>query len=70
MPSMRRLSLPKVMIDAEKRQIYLEAWLLVGTLSPHDLLFAIEFVADAADHFGPLLQERFGGRLMIDNGWR
>jgi hypothetical protein len=65
-----QLSLPKVMIDAEKRQIYLEAWLLIGSLSSHDLLFAIEFVADAADHFGPLLQEGFGGRLMIDNGCR
>ena len=65
-----QLSLPKVMIDADRRQIYLEAWLLVGTLSPHDLLFAIEFVADAADHFGPMLQERFGGRLMIDDGRR
>ena len=65
-----QLSLPKVMIDAEERQIYLEAWLLVNTLSSHDLLFTIEFVADAADHFGPLLQEQFGGRLMMDNGCR
>lgn len=65
-----QISLPKVMIDAEERHVYLEAWLLVNTLSSHDLLFAIEFAADAADHFGPLLQERFGGRLMIDNGCR
>ena len=65
-----QISLPKVMIDAVERHVYLEAWLLVNTLSSHDLLFAIEFAADAADHFGPLLQERFGGRLMIDNGCR
>ncbi len=61
-----QISLHKVMIDAQARQIYMEGWLLVENLSRRQLLFALEFMADGADHFGPLFQARFGGRLMMD----
>lgn len=53
----------RVVLNEDPRLITLEAWLLVDSLSRDEVMFAVEFVGDAADHFDTLLQQRFGGYL-------
>lgn len=63
-----QVPMAKAVVDSDNKQIVLSAELpLVGTLSPDDLMLAVELVADAADHFDTLLQKRFGGNTMLDD---
>jgi len=53
----------RVILSDDPKIISLEVWLLVDSLSRDEVMFAVEFVGDAADHFDTLLQQRFGGYL-------
>ncbi|MGV0731529.1 YbjN domain-containing protein [Mycolicibacter sinensis] len=64
----RQVPMAKATVDADNKEIILSADVLIAhTLSPDNLMFAVELVADTADHFDTLLQKRFGGRTMLDD---
>jgi hypothetical protein len=60
-----QLPMAKAMVFAEGRQIFLSTHVLVDILSAAELMFAIDLVSGAADHFDSLLQKRFGGATML-----
>lgn len=63
-----QVPMAKAVVETDSKQIILNSDVLIaGTLSPDDLMFAIELIADAADHFDTLLQKRFGGTTMLDD---
>lgn len=58
----------KTVVDLEDGQVITSVALpVIDTLSPRDLMLAIETVADAADYFDTLLQNRFGGATSFDS---
>ena len=63
----RQVAIAKAVVTEDKRQILLLAELMLIDLSPDELLFAIEEVGEAADHFDTILQKRFGGETMQDD---
>ncbi len=63
-----QVPMAKAVVDTDRTQIILSADVLIAdTLSPDDLMLAVELVADAADHFDTLLKKRFGGHTMLDD---
>jgi hypothetical protein len=63
-----QVPMAKATVDADSTQIVLSIDLpLIDTLSPEDLVLAVEVVSEAADHFDTLLQKRFGGSTMLDD---
>jgi Putative bacterial sensory transduction regulator len=57
-----QMPMAKTVVDVDRQQIVVSVDLpVIDTLSPHDLMLAIETVADAVDYYGTLLQNRFGG---------
>jgi Putative bacterial sensory transduction regulator len=57
----------KTVVDAELRQIVMSVELpVIDTLSPDDLMLAVETVADWAEYFDTLLQNKFGGATARD----
>ena len=62
-----QVPMTKTVVDVDNHQIVTSVDLpVIDTLSPRDLLLAIETVADTADYFGGLLQNRFGGATALD----
>lgn len=62
-----RVPMAKTVVDVDNHQIVTSVDLpVIDTLSPRDLLLAIETVADTVDYFGGLLQNRFGGATALD----
>lgn len=62
-----QVPMAKTVVDVDDMQIVTSVQLpVVDTLSPHDLVLAIETVADTADYFDTLLQNRFGGATSFD----
>lgn len=65
----RNTPLAEAYVDPDNAQIVLTAELYIfDELSPDQLLATIDLVADRADHYDSLLQKRFGGRTMLDDG--
>ena len=62
-----QIPMAKATVNADGSIILLEAQLLTHTLSPQELLLAIDLVSGAADHFDTLLQARFGGETLLDD---
>ena len=57
-----QVPMAKTVVDVDSHQIVASVELpVIDTLSPQDLMLAIETVADVADYFDTLLQNRFGG---------
>ena len=57
----------KTVVDADLQQIVMSVELpVIDTLSPNDLMLAIETVSDWAEYFDTLLQSRFGGATARD----
>jgi hypothetical protein len=57
----------KTVVDADLQQIVMSVELpVIDTLSPDDLMLAIETVSDWAEYFDTLLQSRFGGATARD----
>jgi hypothetical protein len=62
-----QMPMAKTVVDVDSHQIVASVELpVIDTLSPQDLMLAVETVADAADYFGTLLQNRFGGATALD----
>jgi hypothetical protein len=62
-----QVPMAKTIVDVEHHQIVTSVELpVVDTLSPHDLMLAVDIVTDAADYFATLLQDRFGGATARD----
>jgi hypothetical protein len=62
-----QVPMAKTVVDVETRQIVTSVELpVVDTLSPRDLMLAVDIVTDAADYFATLLQDRFGGARALD----
>ena len=47
--------------------IMLSSHLLTNTLSPTELLLAIDLLSSIADQFDTMLQKRFGGETMLSD---
>jgi hypothetical protein len=57
----------KTVVDAKLRQIVMSVELpVIDTLSPDDLMLAVETVSDWAEYFDTLLQNKFGGATARD----
>jgi hypothetical protein len=57
----------KTVVDPDLQQIVMSVRLpVVDTLSPDDLMLAVETVSDWAEYFDTLLQSRFGGATARD----
>jgi hypothetical protein len=62
-----QVPMAKTVVDVDRNQIVTSVELpVIDTLSPLDLMLAIETVAGAADYFDTLLQNRFGGATARD----
>lgn len=61
-----QLPVAKAVVVAPGDRLVLTADLPALQRSSADLVFAVELVARAADHFGRALQERFGGSTALD----
>jgi type III secretion system-like peptide-binding chaperone len=58
----------KTVVDADIRQIVMSIELpVIDSLSPDDLMLAVETVSDWAEYFDTLLQSRFGGATSRDS---
>lgn len=65
----RNTPFAKAIVNADDPQIILSAELhIFGELSIDQLMATIDLVADRADHYDTLLQKRFGGRTMLEDG--
>jgi Putative bacterial sensory transduction regulator len=56
-----QVPMAKAVVVGDGRVVLLSLMLLTDTLSATELLFSIDLVSGAADHFDTLLQKRFGG---------
>ena len=64
----RKIPMAKVIIDEDDTQIVMSIELpVINSLSPEDLMLAIEIVSTEADHYDTLLQKRFGGTTALDD---
>jgi hypothetical protein len=59
------LQLPLGRVTLSGDQVTLETSLLADALSPKELLWAVDFVANAANHFDTLLVRRHGGDTFL-----
>jgi hypothetical protein len=59
----------KAMVTSEGRAITLNAEILVDTLSASGVMFALDMVGNAADHFDTMLQKRFGGQTLLKDDY-
>jgi hypothetical protein len=62
-----QVPMAKATFFPESKQIILSAQLLADTLSSTELLFSLDLISDAADHFDTMLQKRFGGQTMQED---
>ncbi len=62
-----QVRLAKALVTDDGSTIVLTAHVLAETLSASELLFTIDLVSHAADHFDTLLQRRFGGHTMLED---
>lgn len=62
-----QVPMAKAMVSGDGTVIVLSAHLLTETLSPTELMFALDMVSGAADYFDTLLQKRFGGSTLMDD---
>lgn len=60
-----QLAMAKATAFSESKQIILSVHVLIDTLSVKELMFALDWVSSAADHFDTLLQKRFGGTTLL-----
>ncbi len=60
-----QVRLAKAIVSNDGTSIVMQADVPAHTLSPPELLMAVDLVSAAADHFDTLLQKRFGGSTMI-----
>ena len=60
-----KLRMARVMV-VEGPTIILQADIPAGSLDPQELIFTVQMVGRAADHFDTLLQARFGGETMFE----
>jgi hypothetical protein len=63
-----QVPLAKTIVDVDTVQIVTSVELpVIDSLSPQDLMLAIDTVADTAEYFNVLLQNRFGGATPLDD---
>jgi hypothetical protein len=63
-----QVPMAKTTVDVDTVQIVTSIELpVIDTLSPQDLMLAIDTVADTAEYFNVLLQNRFGGATPLDD---
>jgi Putative bacterial sensory transduction regulator len=60
-----QLRMAKAVVAGDGALVVLSLELLTDTLSASELLFAIDLLGGAADHFDTLLQKRFGGTTQL-----
>jgi hypothetical protein len=60
-----QVRMAKAVVAGDGTLVLLSLELLTDTLSAKELLFSIDLVSTAADHFDTLLQKRFGGVTQI-----
>ncbi len=64
----RQIPMAKVTVDEENAQVVMTIELpVINTLTPDDLMLALEIVSTEADHFDTLLQKRFGGTTALED---
>ena len=59
--------LAKATVNNDGNVITLSAELLATTLSASELMFVVDIIGGAADHFDTMLQKRFGGNTLLSD---
>jgi len=62
-----QMPMAKATVFADSKEIVLSAHVLIDTLSTKELMFTLDMVSNAADHFDTLLQKRFGGTTLLQD---
>ncbi len=62
-----QVPMAKATVFADSKQIVLSAHVLIDTLSAKELMFTLDMVSNAADHFDTMLQKRFGGTTLLED---